>query len=133
MKKLSVLFITLILSLALSACGNNSTGNGNTQPNNNSPSSNPNQYDSSIPSVSSNQDKQPTGQSPAITREKALETALQKAGVKQEDIRDLDIELDTEHGITVWEIDFEHENYEYSYDVNATTSEITKIEHETDD
>ena len=94
MKKISLLFIALILVLALSACG--SFGK------------------------------------PDITRERALEIALEKAGVKESDIWDLDIELDTEFGRAVWEIDFEHENSEYSYDVNAKTGDVTRSSRERD-
>ena len=44
----------------------------------------------------------------------------------------LDIELDKERGSKVWEIDFEHGNMEYSYDVDSETGAITKVERERD-
>ena len=68
----------------------------------------------------------------SITRERALEIALEEAGVAETDIWDLDIELDQERGAKVWEIDFEHGNMEYSYDVNAESGDITKVERERD-
>lgn len=70
--------------------------------------------------------------SSTITRERALEIALDKAGVKQSDICDLDIDLDRERGTTVWEVDFDHGNLEYSYDIDAETGDITKVERERD-
>lgn len=68
----------------------------------------------------------------AITRERALEIALDKAGVKQSDIRDLDIELDHERGVKVWEVDFDCGNLEYFYDIDAETGNIAKVERERD-
>ena len=68
----------------------------------------------------------------SITRERALEIALEEAGVAETDNWDLDIELDQERGAKVWEIDFEHGNMEYSYDVNAESGDITKVERERD-
>ena len=106
MKKLSVLFIVLLLVLLLAACGNAQKGGADQQ---NAPSS------------------------VAVTREKALETALNKAGLTEAEVRDLDIELDTERGQAVWEIDFEHKGVEYSYDVDTKTGNITAVERERDD
>ena len=70
--------------------------------------------------------------STGITRDRALEIALDKAGVKQADIHDLDVELDRERGVTVWEVDFDHGNLEYSYDVDAESGAITKVGRERD-
>lgn len=83
-------------------------------------------------SAKSEKNEQQNGQTAEITREKALEIALKKAGVKRADIRDLDIELDTERGIKVWEVDFECGNLEYSYEINAATGAVTKVERERD-
>ena len=112
MKKIFVLTLTLTLILTLAACGNNV--------------STPNTTNSIANQGQINNNKV------TITREKALEIALQKAGLTESDIRDLDIELDKERGVTVWEVDFDHQNLEYSYDVNADTGAITKAERERD-
>ncbi len=112
MRKLSVLFISLILVLALSACGNNAN-------------------DNNLVGGGSNQQNS-SSQTTAITREKALEIALDKTGAAESDIRDLDIELDVDRGERVWEIDFEYGNLEYSYDVDAQTGAITKVERQRD-
>lgn len=69
----------------------------------------------------------------AISRDKALEIALNKAGLKKSDVHDLDIELDKERGINVWEVDFDYQNKDYSYDINAETGAIIKAELERDD
>ncbi|MBO5716024.1 MAG: PepSY domain-containing protein [Clostridia bacterium] len=69
---------------------------------------------------------------PDVNRKKAVEIAVNKAGVARSDIRDLDVEFDVERGIAVWEIDFEHGALEYSFDVDAETGSITKVERERD-
>ena len=61
-----------------------------------------------------------------------LNIALEKAGVEEKDIRDLEIELDREREGKVWEIDFDHGNLEYSYDVDAANGGITEVERERD-
>lgn len=125
MKKLLTLSLALILVLSLSACGNNSK-------NNNTTDNGANQQNGTS-SVISDQGQQQSTPSNTVTREKALETALDKAGLTEAEVRDLDIELDTERGRTVWEIDFEHKGMEFSYDVDAETGNITAVERERDD
>ena len=68
----------------------------------------------------------------SINREEALDIALEKAGVTKTDIRDLEIELDHERGKKVWEIDFDHGDLEYSYDIDAESGAITEVERERD-
>ena len=67
-----------------------------------------------------------------ISRERAIELALNDAGFYAEDVYDLEAELDRERGGVFWEIDFEHGGYEYSYYINTTTGEITKAHREFD-
>ena len=55
------------------------------------------------------------------------------AGVNANDVREFEIELDDEHGIWVYEVDFKAGNTEYDYVVNAVTGEIIKSETEVDD
>ena len=52
--------------------------------------------------------------------------------MKQSYIRDLDIEFDHERGVKVWEVDFDCGNLEYSYDIDAETGDIIKVERERD-
>ncbi len=111
MKKILTVLLAIVFVLALSACGNNVKDNNLIGGGANQPQGN---------------------QTTVITRERAIEIAVEKAGVSQADVRDLDIELDNELGGKVWEIDFDHGNLEYSYDVNAETGVITKVERERD-
>ena len=55
------------------------------------------------------------------------------AGVNANDVREFEIELDDEHGIWVYEVEFKAGNIEYDYVVNAVTGEIIKSETEVDD
>ena len=127
MKKLLIISIVFVLILALSACANPAPSGAN-------------QIASAAttlaaeqnPSNQAGQNQQQNTPGTAISREKTLEIALGQAGVNQTDIRDLDIELDREHGLTVWEVDFDHGALEYSYDVDAESGAITKVERERD-
>ena len=56
-----------------------------------------------------------------IAREEAVGIALARAGLESSAVWDLDAELDRERGITVWEVDFESGNREYSYVLDAKT------------
>ncbi|MBR2382222.1 MAG: PepSY domain-containing protein [Anaerotignum sp.] len=68
-----------------------------------------------------------------ITAEKAKEIALNHAGVKANQVRDLDIEKDRDDGIVKYEIDFESGRVEYEYEVDAETGKILKAEKDYDD
>ncbi|MBQ7084759.1 MAG: PepSY domain-containing protein, partial [Anaerotignum sp.] len=68
-----------------------------------------------------------------ITAEKAKEIALNHAGVKASEVRDLDIEKDCDDGIVKYEIDFESGRMEYEYEIHAETGKILKAEKEYDD
>lgn len=59
-----------------------------------------------------------------ISRDKALSTALEHAGVKQSEIYDIDIELDYKFGKQVYEVSFNYQSYEYEYYIDATTSDV---------
>ena len=89
MKKLLTLCVTSVLILALCACSNNV-----------------------IPENKTNVNTAPDSvtQSPALSRQKAIEIALEKAGLTQADVSNLEASLDSEFGMVVWEIEFEH-NY----------------------
>lgn len=62
----------------------------------------------------------------AITKEKALQIALTDAGLKQEEIQDLDIELDKDEGTVHYDVDFEKDDKDYDYEIDAQTGEILK-------
>lgn len=75
----------------------------------------------------------PAAEPKRLTREEALVIALAHAGLTEEQVRELEAELDREHGILVWEVDFELGNWEYEYEIHAQTGEILHSEKELDD
>jgi len=68
-----------------------------------------------------------------ITRDRAIELALQAAGLTRDKVRDLEAELDRERNGLFWEVDFETGEYEYSYDIHTETGVVVKAEHEKQD
>ena len=64
---------------------------------------------------------------------KAKSIALNHAGVSESKTYDMDIELDDEDGILVYEVEFKSGGMEYSYEINAATGAILKHETELDD
>ena len=122
MKKLLAVFLVFVFMFVFSACNNygGSKQQANSQiktPNNNE---------------NSNTDNLTASKTEIITRDRAIELALNHAGLNKTQIYDLEAELDRERGGTYWEIDFESGNLEYSYDINAQTEEIRKLEKERD-
>lgn len=61
-----------------------------------------------------------------IGQDKALSIALDHAGLTSSQIYELDMELDSEDGIMVYEIEFESSDGEYEYDIHAHTGQIVK-------
>ena len=55
---------------------------------------------------------------------KAKEIALKDAGLKEADVTMEKVELDYEHQTMVYEVDFLTKDYEYDYEIDATTGEI---------
>ncbi len=69
----------------------------------------------------------------SITREEALDIAYNAAGVKKDDVRHPEIELDREGGKVVYEIEFKTATTEYEYEIDAATGEILKSSSEPND
>lgn len=65
-----------------------------------------------------------------ISIEEAKTIALTHAKIADKDAFFSKTELDTDDGITEYEIEFFHNNVEYDYEINATTGEIIKFEKE---
>ena len=57
-----------------------------------------------------------------ISRDKAKSIALNDAGLNESKVRQLEVELDKEDN--KYEVDFEYNGKEYSYEINATTGKI---------
>ncbi len=61
-----------------------------------------------------------------ITRQKALDIALENLNLKQSDVYDINCELDYKYGTTVYEVEFKSGRYEYEFYINAKTGKIIK-------
>lgn len=82
--------------------------------------------------------EQPTKPTPSGTVQdigyaKAKSIAMNHAGVSENEAYDMDIELDDEDGILVYEVEFKSGGMEYSYEINAATGTILKHETKLDD
>lgn len=65
-----------------------------------------------------------------ISEEEALEAALDHADLMDEDISRLHTQKDREDGMTVYEIEFETDEREYEYEINAKDGSILKMKSE---
>ena len=68
-----------------------------------------------------------------ITRDQAIEIALEQAGFMRDAVLDLEAELDRERDGLYWEVSFETPKYEYSYEIHAVTGAVVKEERERND
>ncbi|MBE6782214.1 MAG: hypothetical protein E7540_05830 [Ruminococcaceae bacterium] len=60
----------------------------------------------------------------SITGDQAKRKAFEHAGVKEEEVKDLDVDLDRDGMTLIFEIDFKHGDTEYDYNINAMTGKI---------
>lgn len=126
MKKLSALILTLVFVLTLSACGTNVSDNKDQ--NQSGTLSDPLITDSEQSAVSGNA----SDTAELISRDKAIEIALSHAKFEQKDVINLTADLDREYGVSEWEVEFDKDGFEYSYDINASTGEIINSNKEQD-
>lgn len=75
----------------------------------------------------------PSQQSPAISRDHAINIALGHAGVARHEARFDDVELDHDDGRLSWEIEFDARGWEYEYDIDAHSGAIINVERDWDD
>ncbi len=70
-----------------------------------------------------------------ITEQKALEIALNQAGLTANDVSyaDTHLDFDDDTGITKYDVEFRAGMKEYSYEINSKTGEIVDFEVEIDD
>ncbi|WP_455617106.1 PepSY domain-containing protein [Eisenbergiella sp.] len=66
-----------------------------------------------------------------ISEEDAKKIALEHADLKEEDISYFKMKLDTDHGVTEYEVEFVSGNTEYDYDIDAVTGAIRSFDFET--
>ncbi len=69
-----------------------------------------------------------TNKTTTITRASAKNIALKHANASANKISNYEIELDSKKGVLYYDIEFDYNNYEYDYHVNAKTGKITKVE-----
>ena len=109
MTRAFITFLALLLVVALSACGESATVQSN-------------------PTAAATQH----AENQTVTKEQAIEIALQEAGLSQEAAGKVTAELDKEKNETVWEVEIETQEKEYSYAVNAANGTVTEKEIETE-
>ena len=68
-----------------------------------------------------------------IGNQKAKEIAISNANLRENSIKDLEIELDYEYKMMIYEVSFDYQNKEYEYKINAITGDIINKEIEVDD
>ena len=68
-----------------------------------------------------------------IGEDRAWQIALERAGLSMSDIREKEIELDTDNGAYCYELDFKAGKYEYEVKINAVTGAVMRFERELDD
>ena len=81
----------------------------------------------------SDQKPDPSGTAQDIGHAKAKSIALNHAGVSENEAYDMEIELDDEDGMLVYEVEFKSGNMEYDYEIDAASGAILKHEAEIDD
>ncbi len=123
MKKLFALLLAVVLMLTLSACA--AVPRSTTDP------LSPDKADEK---AQVQNDTAPANQTAEqlISRDKAIEIALEHVGFDKTQVTELEAELDREVTVTEWDVDFKQGGYEYSYDINAQTGEIIKFDKELD-
>lgn len=68
-----------------------------------------------------------------ISRDEAINIALNHAGLSRSQVSFDDVELDSDDGRLIWEIEFESGDWEYEYDIDALTKSILDFEKDFDD
>lgn len=63
-----------------------------------------------------------------LPRGDAIQIALDHAGVAQADICDLSCKLEEENGVMIYQVEFEHGQYEYEYEIDAKSGKILDVD-----
>ena len=63
-----------------------------------------------------------------LPRNDAIQIAMDAAKVSRADISDLSCELEEDDGVMIYQVEFEHGQYEYEYDIDAKTGKILDVE-----
>ena len=68
-----------------------------------------------------------------ITQDQALAKALEKAGLRKEQLDFIKkVEPDFEHGRQIFEVSFYKDGFEYEFDIDAETGSVLKFEKDWD-
>ena len=89
--------------------------------------------DDDVPATTKPATQTNTDADTVIGKDRAKEIALNHAGVKTSNARGLECELDRERNRLVYEVEFESEGYEYSYEIDANDGSVISHEKERDD
>ena len=125
MKRLSVIVTGISLIALLTACGSERQPSVDTKP----------QPSAAEPAAAATENPAATAQlapetAPAasgaaiLTEEDAKNIALPDAGVTEADVTGIRIQLETDHGVQEYEVEFYAGNLEYDYDIDAATGQI---------
>ena len=115
MKKTIITSLVLLLVISISACGKRAGDRVEDDAQGNAQDNAQHQPEQTVDATQSEE---------LITKDKAIEIALNKAGLTKDEIYDLESDLDREIQGVIWEVDFETKEYDYSYDIDAKTGEI---------
>lgn len=63
-----------------------------------------------------------------LPRGDVIQIALRHAGLKQADICDLSCKLEEENGVMIYQVEFEHGQYEYEYEIDAKSGKILDVD-----
>lgn len=119
----------LAISVFITSCGNSETENSQVVPQQTQDTTVPNNNATEKPIETTNTNPP---QENLISKEEAKKIAFSHAKVTEADVKKLKVDLDYEDGIQVYEVDFNAAGFEYDYDINAKTGEITKFDKEKD-
>ena len=69
----------------------------------------------------------------AVSRERALQIAMENAGVNEGDVYNIQVERELENGAPIYDIEFETDYGDYSYEVSRETGDIIGADYELND
>ena len=88
---------------------------------------------SSLPALPQPAPAPPAVHGPAISGDHAQNIASDHSGVPRNQWREVEVELDHDDGRLSWEIEFDHGNWDYEYDIDANSGVIITWERDWDD
>lgn len=68
-----------------------------------------------------------------VGTEGAVDAALSDAGLERSQVTGIEVEMDCENGVIVYEVEFNHNGREYDYEIIASTGKVSYSNQESDD